>query len=946
MDSYSSPLLHVGAAEKFVREAVDAAGVGNSVRSVETVEEARALIEREPIAGVVAENTLPDGSGLDLLGSDGSVSVPFVLLARVEAARTEAIDAGASDVFVRDGADEEATVLGRRLANVFSQRETLSEYAMTMADTVLLLDCEGRVVAATLEAGGVFESSTAEQLVGKSLSEVVVEEDVTHVKQHFQRLATGDVDRETVKLSFRREDGSVVPGEIRFTTPPTADSLVVATLQDVLRREDPDQRSASLVDLLLDTIDDAFYMLDAGGNLIRWNDHFAAVTGYSDAEIAEMNPLEFFVEEDRDRVAGAIREIFETGSGGVEAEMITKEGERIPYDYTGAALTDDSGMTRGVVGIGRDISERKERERELHRYETIIDVLADPVYALDADGRYSYVNDAFVEHTGYDCEEIVGAHASKVLPEEEIERGREVIRDLLSTEDRESMTWEMSRVTADGKRIPTENHTALLPRGEDGEFRGSVGVVRDISERKAREQRLRREHDRLESVFDAAPNPFVHVTFEDGEPIVLQVNEAFEAVFGFDEDTLVGNSIDDYILPETGHETAKKLNERGRTGKSTRMEVTRQTADGEQLEFLFKSATITREDGAVEGVGAYVDITEQKRRIELLDQLRQNVTDVVWMTDPEKGSMDFISDAYEEVWGRSTESLRAEPNSFVDAIHPEDRERVASAIDAQQTDPGSYEEIYRVQQPDGETRWVRDRSSGVYEDGELKRIVGVATDITERKEREAELRLKNRVMDEAPIGITIHDATQEGCPISYANDGFEQLTGYAPSAVEGTTLSMLGGAETDDATLAELTDAVEQRRSASLALLLYQADGTPFWGRVSLAPVTDEAGETTHLVGFLQDVTTIKEHEQEVARRLEEFGDLLAEDLRVPVQQAQDEIASASTGGDSPDIEDAKHSLERVEKLIEDLTTVHARSVTSREVGDVLRTENGNGADE
>jgi len=948
--------------------------------------------------------------------------------------------------------------LVRRAVSSFDGRATVESVPAVSAATDVL---DGSIACVVVEQD-LFEDADSETLSIRDGSDppvIVLTRGQQPATELLERGVADIVDRErpAAETVLARRLGHLLPGH-------RGHEALAATVGEPDAGTGSDSQHERLVDTLLGALDDAFYMLDPSGDLIRWNDRFVELSGYSEAAVQDMTATDFFDSEDEQRVLEAIERVRQQESVRIEVEMRTADGGSVPIEFSGAPLTDEAGNVRAILGTGRDMTGKQDRVQELRRYETILNVLGDPVYAVDDEGRYTYVNDAFVEHTGYDRSEAIGSHVSKVTPEE-IERGQEIIQRLISKEDLQSITWEMNRISADGERIPTENHTALLPP-DDGEFQGSVGVIRDISERKERERQIKRQRDRLESVLDAAPYPFAHVSFEDGEPTVLQVNDAFETVFGFEEETLVGDSLDDYITPDEQRDAAGEINERAREGEPTSMEVTRRTADGERREFLFKSASLAREDGTVEGLGAYIDITEQKRRIELLHQLRQNVTDVVWMTDPKKGSMEFISDAYEAVWGRSTESLREQPTSFVDAIHPEDRERVREALETQRTDPERYGETYRVEQPDGEIRWVRDRASGVYEDGELKRIVGVATDITERKKRERELRLKtraieeapvgvtisdpdrednpliyankhfqqltgypedkilgdncrylqgaetdpelvaelreaideahpvtvelrnyrkdgtefwnrvtvapvrddagevtnfvgfqaditerkereqeltlkNRAMDEAPIGITIHDATRPGCPITYANSGFEAVTGYEPGAVEGASLSMLSGAETDESTLAALNAAFDEEHPASLVLLLYHEDGSPFWARVSLTPVSNEDGVMTHFVGSLQDVTTIKEHEQQVARRLEEFGDLLAEDLQVPVQEARSTLASVDSDGDTAAVEQAAHSLERIESLIEGLTTVHARAVTSREVGDEMNAIGG-----
>lgn len=128
---------------------------------------------------------------------------------------------------------------------------------------------------------------------------------------------------------------------------------------------------------------------------------------------------------------------------------------------------------------------------------------------------------------------------------------------------------------------------------------------------------------------------------------------------------------------------------------------------------------------------------EHREHVTKLQQLKEHVTDVVWMTGPKNDEIQFISDSYEDVWGRSPATVYEDRISFIDTIHPDDRDQVRNALVAQQTNPDEFEETYRVVQPDGEIRWVHDRAAGVYDgDGTLQRIVGVATDITDRKERE------------------------------------------------------------------------------------------------------------------------------------------------------------------------------------------------------------------
>lgn len=127
----------------------------------------------------------------------------------------------------------------------------------------------------------------------------------------------------------------------------------------------------------------------------------------------------------------------------------------------------------------------------LERYETILKNIHDGVYTLDADGHITWVNETAVREIdiGYTRDELVGAHVSKVLADEDIEKSLEIIQTLLRDDDRESGRCEVAIQTAYGTEIPCDLHLSLL-LSSDGELQGTVGVLRDITERIQREQRL------------------------------------------------------------------------------------------------------------------------------------------------------------------------------------------------------------------------------------------------------------------------------------------------------------------------------------------------------------------------------------------------------------------------------------------------------------------------
>ncbi|WP_096393622.1 ATP-binding protein [Halorubrum trapanicum] len=132
---------------------------------------------------------------------------------------------------------------------------------------------------------------------------------------------------------------------------------------------------------------------------------------------------------------------------------------------------------------------------------------------------------------------------------------------------------------------------------------------------------LRAERDRLLALFTNVPDPAIAYDYADGDPIVRQVNEAFEATFGYEPETVIGESIDDYIVPPDAESEADDLNERLQRGENVRREVTRTTTDGPR-HFILHVIPIHLDAANAAGYAIYTDVTDRREREETLR--RQN----------------------------------------------------------------------------------------------------------------------------------------------------------------------------------------------------------------------------------------------------------------------------------------------------------------------------------
>lgn len=118
-------------------------------------------------------------------------------------------------------------------------------------------------------------------------------------------------------------------------------------------------------------------------------------------------------------------------------------------------------------------------------------------------------------------------------------------------------------------------------------------------------------------------------------------------------------------------------------------------------------------------------------------------------------------------------------------------------------------------------------------------------------------------MDASPIGITIASANREDEPLIYVNDGFVELTGYPHEEIVGRNCRFLQGEETDEGTVAEIREAIDAEEPITVELRNYRKGGSMFWNRLTITPIEDECGETTHFLGFQEDVTEKVVYERE-----------------------------------------------------------------------------------
>ncbi|MGE5750638.1 MAG: PAS domain S-box protein, partial [Nitrospirota bacterium] len=239
----------------------------------------------------------------------------------------------------------------------------------TVGSMVLVLDRQGKIVQfnRACEEGSGY---TLEEVQGKYVWDFLVPpEQVEADKEIFKKLVPGMFPNK-YENHWIAKDGSrklIAWSSTALLSSDGSVDFVIPTGIDITERKRANEallQEKRFSDAIIDSLPGTFYICDADGRLIRWNDSEKELTGYSMEELMHMNLLDLF-REDRDIVAKAVQEVYNAGKATVEARLVTKGGEAIPFFLSGLLVSMDN--KQYLVGVGLDISERKQLQDQLRQ---------------------------------------------------------------------------------------------------------------------------------------------------------------------------------------------------------------------------------------------------------------------------------------------------------------------------------------------------------------------------------------------------------------------------------------------------------------------------------------------------------------------------------------------------------------------------------------------------
>ncbi len=408
------------------------------------------------------------------------------------------------------------------------QQQRLSALIENATSGIIEIDADGGVMSANPAAVAMLNHNQLSELLGSQY--------LGHVRQHDRGAVAKALDDAWLgrnsslvyTIADTRRERIVASSFIAIRGKDAAVARVMLMSDDITRRFADQQElkeEKRFADAVINSLPGTFYVYTEDGQLVRFNDRFLELNGYSEEEALQMGPADFFDNEGKQRIEQGLQAVFESGEASTEANLIRKDGQVVPMLLNACLLEQHS--RRFVVGVGLDMTARKRSEArflsEKKFSETIINAMPGVFYVIDQDRHFVRWNDNLANLTGLSHQQL-----GKIDP-----------RQLIAEEDREAMRQQFERVFEEGEgRVEAGLVTSkgeIIPHVFTGLRLATstqsymVGMGFDISERRRYEAQLLASQNYLRSVIESEPE-CVWTLDRDGR--LLNINPAGRLLLG------------------------------------------------------------------------------------------------------------------------------------------------------------------------------------------------------------------------------------------------------------------------------------------------------------------------------------------------------------------------------------------------------------------------------
>ncbi|HSN04832.1 MAG TPA: PAS domain S-box protein, partial [Nitrospira sp.] len=714
---------------------------------------------------------------------------------------------------------------------------------------------------------------TLKEWIGRPFRELLHPEDLSLALEMFRHIMK-EGDQLTGVLRIRSRQGSYVVGEF-VVVPHVRNGRTFGVLgiaRDITERkrvEDTLERLRHLYGLLLTSAHDGIYGINRQGEAIFVNPAAAQMLGFTGEELVgrPVHPLVHHTKPDGSPYPVEecpVYRAFRDGTVQHAADEVfwRKDGSSFPVEYTGTPII-ERGEIVGAVVMFRDITERKQAERELRESEgklrAILDHSPNLVFLKDTQGRYLHVNRQFERAFHISREAIAGKTDKELFPAEQAEVFR--ANDLKVLQAGVPFNFEEVALHDDGP------HTSLVSKfplfDGDGNLYALCGITTDITQRKAMEEALRQAEEKYRAIFDNAVEGIFQST-PGGR--FLSANPALARMCGYASPEELISSVTDiaqqiYVDPECRRGLIRLVDLRG-VLQGFEYEVRRK--DGKKI-WVSESVRAVRDgqgevlyyEGTVEDITGRRLVEDERERLAAMIESSNDA--IMALID---GRFSFWNRAAEKLFGYTSEEILGRPLKVI--VPP----RLSGEVDAivEHVSRGGEVQAYETERmrKDGSLVPVSVTAS-LLRDAQGK-VIGpfaIIRDITERRRAEETLRRTQFAMDHAVDAVYWIDPQAN---IVYANATASAMLGYPPDELRTMTVHDLNPDFPPDR-WPEFWSETRTRKTLALDTFHRAKDGRLIPVEIQISFLA--YGDQEFHCAFVRDVSERKRAEEELRRNLD-----------------------------------------------------------------------------
>jgi diguanylate cyclase (GGDEF)-like protein/PAS domain S-box-containing protein len=535
---------------------------------------------------------------------------------------------------------------------------------------------------------------------------------------------------------------------------------------------------------ILENIQEGYFEVDLQGNLTFFNDMLCNSSGYSRDELMGMNYQDYLTPESAKTVLKAFNETYTMGNplDIIDYDIITKEGKIVSAEMSASLMKDGAGKPIGFRAVARDVTERRRKDKELReseeKYRSILESIEEGYYEVDLAGNFTFLNAPICRIFGFTNDEMLTMNNQDLMDKENAKKVFNTFRKVYETgEPAKGFDWEFTR--KDNSKGFLAASSSLIRNGE-GKPIGFRGLVRDVTERKEAEERLRKSEERYRTILDNIEDAYFEVDLAGN---LIFFNDSLLTIAGLSRDELMGMNNLEYTSPETAKDMYTIFSEVYRTGKPAMIkdyEIIRK--DG-SMRICELSTTLKRDiaGNPVGFCGIARDLTEKKRAEKLYQTVAEQSFAGVYVI--QKGIFHYINSNAAAYSGHAPEDLIGKESMSI--VHPDDQEMLKGYAREMLKGESKAPYEYRMMTKDGEARWIIETVTPIPFRGEPA-VLGNSMDITERKKIEEELRESEvryrAIFENTGTAMMI---IEDDMTISMVNGEFEQVVKYSADTIVG-----------------------------------------------------------------------------------------------------------------------------------------------------------------